>query len=99
MVYFIHSDATGIVMMPIVYLIMLAGNTAYIIVVVYPRIKAFLPFGSEDSTAALIEDDGADPAGAELENESLPVGLLIEWLFYEFFSFLMLWSHLATMCI
>jgi len=57
MVYFIYSDATGIVMMPIVYLIMLAGNTAYITIIVYPRIKAFLPFGLADSSAALIEGE------------------------------------------
>ena len=81
MVYCIRSDCTGIFMLPVVYLIMILGNAAFIIIIVCPSLNQYV---------RSIDDPDS--------NHKFPVGTIIEWFFYELFSFMMIWSHSKTMC-
>ena len=79
MVYCLRSDSTGIIILPVVYIAMLAGNVSFILFTVYPSLTKYTD-----------KEDGVDIA------KKFPIGVLIEWFFYEFFSFLMIWSHSAV---
>lgn len=42
MAYCIRSDLTGIVILPVVYLIILLGNAAYLILVFAPKVRSYI---------------------------------------------------------
>jgi len=62
---------------------MLLGNVAYIYLVFYPALKQYTKHEEEILDAP----------------KRFPVGTLIEFLIYELISFMMIWSHMATMCV
>ena len=74
-----------------VYLIMFAGNGVFLYVVLYPRLKKADSVYVGDGT-------GQNDLQEEDENENKRLRVIIETCFYELFSFMMIWSHLATMC-
>ena len=76
MVYCIKNDTTANWILPVVYISMLIGNVAYIVLVFKPLIDEY----------------------TQQQTDRFPAGALVEFLFFELFNFMMVWSHIATMC-